>query len=182
MHIEKIAIDEDSCLVQMTVDDIPELVVAINDKHIADNTLTIPFPYTPEDGLQFLNLIDARHAETGHLTNWLIKKSGKVIGGIGLVCQEGFEAHRTELGYWVSSAYRSKGITTLALKTLINYIFDNLHFVRLEAHTFCENIASQKVLEKNGFIKEGLLRCYIEKNGAFKDVYSYSKLHPDLDN
>ena len=180
MTIEKIDIDEDTCLIQMTASDIDGLVYAINDKRIADNTLTIPHPYTREDALQFLNLVEERHADAGFLPNWLIKKSGVIIGGIGLVCQEGYEAHRTELGYWIASDFSSNGITTAALKTLVNHIFKNLHFDRLEAHTFCENIASQKVLEKNGFMREGLLRKYIKKGNVYKDVYSFSKLRPDL--
>ena len=49
----------------------------------------------------------------------------------------------------------------------------------LEAKTMIENTGSCKVLEKNGFTKEGLLREYLLKNGVFHDLYGYAILKRD---
>ena len=177
----KLFVLDDIYLVQMAKEDIPPLASAINDKSVSDNTSTIPYPYTLNDAQAFFSLAQNRKQEAGYHVDWLIKNSNQVIGGIGLLCQDGFHSHRTELGYWVAVDYRNQGIVSASLKTLIKYIFEHLHFVRLEANTYCDNIASQKVLEKNGFLREGLLRKYIKKGTQLKDVYCFSKLHPSID-
>jgi ribosomal-protein-alanine N-acetyltransferase len=175
---ERILVWDDIYLMQMTESDIPSLIAAINDKVVAAHTLTIPYPYTLNDAKTFFLLSQNRKQDAGYHLDWLIKKSDQVIGGIGLMCQDGFDSHRTEIGYWIDKQNRNRGLASMALQTLTQYIFENLHFIRIEAHTFCDNIPSQKVLEKTGFLREGLLRKYVKKDDQLKDVYCYSKLHP----
>ncbi len=173
-------VKDDIYLAQLSREDIPGLVSAINDPQIASNTISIPYPYSLTDGLDFLRLCVERQRSAGYYTDWVIKREDEVVGGIGLLCQDGYQSHRSEFGYWVASAYRNKGIITGAIKTFVQFVFDKLHFVRLEAHTFCDNVASQKVLEKNGFLREGMLRKYVQKENALKDVYYFSRLHPSI--
>ncbi len=160
--------------------DLAKLVDAINDPYVASQTRTIPHPYTMEDGLYFYERVQNNAKTAGFKFNFSIFDDKDVIGGIGLLCEDGYSSHRSSLGYWLAAGFRGKGIMTNVIESFVSYIFKNTAFKRLQAHTYCDNIASQKVLEKNGFLREGMLRKYVEKDFELKDVYLYSKLHPDL--
>ena len=175
-----ISVRDEVQLTRLLATDLDDLVHAINDQYIHVNTLNIPFPYTMNDARDFLHRTQVRREEAGFTLNWSIKIHDVVQGGIGMLCNDGYESHRTEIGYWMASAFRKRGIMTDTIHAFVNYIFDELHFTRLQANTLCDNIPSQRVLEKNGFIREGLLRKYFKTDDEYVDVYCYSRLHPAI--
>ena len=63
-----------------------------------------------------------------------------------------------EIGYALSPEGRGKGYCTEAVKLLLDYSFLTTLVARIQAHTDVRNVASQRVLEKNGFVKEGTNR------------------------
>jgi RimJ/RimL family protein N-acetyltransferase len=79
------------------------------------------------------------------------------IGLIGLKSQNS-ETAIAELGIMLDLGHSGKGYGSEALKSVINYAFNQLDFHKLTATCSINNLASQKALEKNGFIKEGVLR------------------------
>ncbi|GAU18856.1 hypothetical protein TSUD_228460 [Trifolium subterraneum] len=86
-----------------------------------------------------------------------------------------------ELSYVLGSKYWGKGITTCAVKQVVKVVFNELsHLERLEALVDVENVGSQRVLEKVGFQKEGVLRKYLIINGKNKDMIMFSLLSTDL--
>jgi len=88
------------------------------------------------------------------------------------------DVHRytAEIGYWLSVDAWGRGIASKALALLVTHYFEHTSFVRLQAHVFSNNPASEKVLIKNGFIKEGVCRKYVYKNGEFLDAPLYALL------
>ncbi|NQG97470.1 GNAT family N-acetyltransferase [Streptococcus suis] len=74
---------------------------------------------------------------------------------------------------------RGKGYGTDALRTIVNYAFNELRLNCIYADVLESNHPSQKLLEKCGFRKEGLLRSRVYKNGRYIDVVSYSYLTKD---
>ncbi len=173
-------IDDELMLTSIHPDLLAQLEAAINDEDIAKNTISIPYPYNKQDALDFYHLASRRRAAAGYPLDYSIIKNGKLIGGIGLVCQEGFDSHRTEFGYWIEASERNGGTMTRVIGHFVDYVFTNTNFIRLEAHTFCDNVPSQIVLEKNGFVREGLLRKFIRKENSYKDVYAFSRIHPSF--
>jgi ribosomal-protein-alanine N-acetyltransferase len=85
------------------------------------------------------------------------------------------------LGYDLKSAHWKKGITTEVLDCVLNYAFNNLNVNRVEAEVMPGNFASERVLEKNGFLKEGLFRDWMYWNNRHYDMYIYSILKSDRD-
>lgn len=84
------------------------------------------------------------------------------------------------MGYAIGSDYWGRGIVTTALKMAIPSVFEKFPFVvRLEALVEEENVASQRVLEKVGFVREGFLRKYGFNKGEIRDMYIYSFLKTD---
>ena len=96
------------------------------------------------------------------------KKSRAIFWGISLKneseiigfckCEIEIPKVRADLGYDLRPDYWNMGIMTETLNAIINFTFQTLHINRIEAAVSTENSASIRVLEKLGFVKEGILR------------------------
>ncbi len=71
-------------------------------------------------------------------------------------------------------SYRKKGVGTEVCKMIVKHLFENYPIIRLESDTDIDNIPAQKVLEKCGFQKEGVLRKYRFHHGKWNDSIMYS--------
>ena len=101
-----------------------------------------------------------------------LKATGKMIGTIELYNH--YRLFKAELGYSINPAYWNKGYATEAAKEVIKFGFENLLLQRLEAGTFTDNYASQKVCEHLGFVCEGIARSgYIRYDGKIFDKVVY---------
>jgi RimJ/RimL family protein N-acetyltransferase len=84
-----------------------------------------------------------------------------------------------EIGYRLVPKERNKGYCTEAVKILVDYLFLAKSTVRIQAKTNPKNMASQKVLEKAGFQKEGVIRKDVFIRGAWQDGILYSILREE---
>ena len=80
------------------------------------------------------------------------------------------------MGYYIGENFWRKGIATEAVKLACEHVFENTDIVRIFAEPFDENTGSCRVLEKNGFVLEGILRKNAFKNGVFRDMKLYAKV------
>jgi len=104
------------------------------------------------------------------------KKDGTKIGFIGQVPLGG---PLLEIGYALLPSERGKGYCTEAVKIMVDYLFLSKEMARIQAHIDLGNVASQKVVEKNGFKKEGTQRkCFFVK-GEWRDMLLYSILREE---
>ena len=105
--------------------------------------------------------------------------SNKFIGTIGY---NSWNIHnrRAEISYDLMRDHWRKGIMTKALNNALVFGFKNMDLMRIEARTMLENIPSQKILEKVGFKKEGILRSYRIIRGEPTDVLIYSLVRSDF--
>lgn len=83
------------------------------------------------------------------------------------------------IGYRVIPSARGKGSCAEAVKILVDFLFLSKNLVRVQAQTNPENVASQKVLEGAGFVREGLIRKAIYARGAWLDGIQYGILRED---
>ncbi|KAL2895763.1 putative N-acetyltransferase p20 [Bienertia sinuspersici] len=105
----------------------------------------------------------------------------KAIGGISLDSKTGINKCRAELGYLLGSKYWGRGIATWAVKTVVSTIFEERpELVRVEAHVDVNNIGSQRVLEKVGFLREGVLRKHCIIKEKIQDMIIFSFLSTDV--
>ncbi|MFP7484370.1 GNAT family protein [Priestia filamentosa] len=118
--------------------------------------------------------------QTGIRWGITLKGKDEVIGSCGFLNRVP-EHYRTEIGYELSRDYWGHGIASEALEAVIRYGFKYLRLQRVEALVEPPNIPSQKLIEKNGFIREGLLRKYEFTCGKFDDLYMYSLLKQDFE-
>jgi len=112
--------------------------------------------------------------------NWAItvKDHPKLIGIIGHYRIKP-EHYRAEIGYMLHPDFHGKGYITEAIEKVVAFGFDKMKLHSIEAIIDPENIASEKVLEKNGFVKEAHLRENEYYNGRFLDTVIYSLLESD---
>lgn len=100
----------------------------------------------------------------------------KIIGSITLDKGKGPHSCKAELGYVIARKYWGNALATQAIKLAIETGFKDLDVERIEAYVDPSNMGSQRVLEKNGFVKEGLLRSCVIQKGILKDRFIYSFL------
>ena len=84
-----------------------------------------------------------------------------------------------EIGYGIVLSERGKGYCTEAVKIIVDYLFLSKDIARIQAQTHPRNVASQKVLEKVGFKKEGTLRKSYFLRGEWADGLIYSILREE---
>ncbi|RIW38530.1 N-acetyltransferase [Bacillus salacetis] len=105
----------------------------------------------------------------------VLKETGTLVGTAGLNNLR-IGQKRAEIGFEIHPDYWSRGFTSEAARAVIQYAFAELNLYRVGAITFLENKASIGLLEKIGFIKEGVLRGYIYQNGISNDTYIFSMI------
>ncbi|XP_010485882.1 PREDICTED: uncharacterized protein LOC104764126 [Camelina sativa] len=106
---------------------------------------------------------------------------GRSIGFISIFPETGDDRFKAHIGYGLCHEYWGKGVTTMAVSVAVSQVFNDLpHVFRLQAFVQTQNKASQRVLEKVGFQREGLLRSYTFLKGKIYDVFVYSLLSSDL--
>lgn len=114
---------------------------------------------------------------------WLrvICTKNRAIGAISVTPNSGYlDSCRAELGYVLAYKYWGKGIVTKAVKIVVSNIFKEWpDLERIEAFVDVDNKGSQRVLEKAGFLKEGVLRKFRTIKGRSRDVFIFSILSAD---
>lgn len=156
--------------------DVEQLALRIDDKRIADNTLTIPYPYRVSDAEMFIATAIAHNESTGP-RNFAIRHVVEgLIGGIGQHYKYGKKSHKDEIGYWLTPDQWGHGLMTEVVRAFVKEISGKRGLTRIEAPVFHGNLGSARVLEKNGFVCEGIMRnCYI-KNDEFVNGLLYAKI------
>jgi [ribosomal protein S5]-alanine N-acetyltransferase len=153
------------------IEDLPNLVQYANNYKVAKNlTNRFPHPYGEEDGKAFINMATS----IAPISIMAITINDEAIGGIGVHLQSDVWGRNAELGYWLAEPHWNKGIISAAIQQMIAFAFTTFDIDRLFARPFGSNLASQKVLEKNGFVLEARLEKTIFKNGVYEDELIYA--------
>jgi len=135
-----------------------------------------PYPYTEKDAESWLSATkEFRRRPTRYFA---IEYQGKLAGSIGLVLKENIYRKNAEMGYFIGKEYWGRGIATIAVGMIVDYGFSHFDIERIYAEPYAYNMASRRVLEKNGFICEAILKKYVIKNNVLLDSCIYSLLRP----
>jgi RimJ/RimL family protein N-acetyltransferase len=100
---------------------------------------------------------------------------------LGQVFIERDDDGRGSVGYWLLEDSRREGRATRAVRLMASWALPEMRLGRLQLHTDPENVASQRVAERAGFTREGVLRAYNgRRDGTRADALVYSLLPQDL--
>ena len=109
---------------------------------------------------------------------FVIEAENRLLGMVSLK-EIDWTVPKAEIAYFVAEEFQGKGIVTRALQWLVTYSFDELRLEKIYARISPENPASRKVVEKNGFVLEGLFRKdFRSGTGELIDVEYFALLRP----
>jgi len=161
----------------LSTKDAPIMAKLANNKNIFDNLREeFPHPYSLADAELFIETF--RDQKKSFV--FAIVYNEEYVGNIGLVPETDVYRKSAELGYFIGEPYWNKGIATKAIKLICDFGFQNLDIVRIHSGIYEYNKASQRVLEKCGFEKEGIFKKAIFKNGKIWDEVRYAKIKPGI--
>ena len=153
--------------------DLDSLVRHADDPQVARGVSDrFPSPYTREDGEAFLSgqVIDLSTPV------FAIEIDGEACGSIGVHRLAGERAVGAELGYWLGRAHWGRGVMTQVVAAFAPRVEGALGVLRLQATVLDFNVGSARVLEKNGFVEEGRLRCAVRKRGRLHDLRVFGRV------
>ncbi|CAK7274308.1 hypothetical protein SEPCBS57363_006098 [Sporothrix epigloea] len=118
---------------------------------------------------------------------------GTFVGGAGLRAMgaDGTDRYSREIGYWIGKHFWGRGLATEVAAGLGRWALssagrqltsDGQLLQRIEAGVYADNLASVKVLERAGYVREGVRRQAVVKNGAMHDVVIYGLIASDVEN
>ena len=105
-----------------------------------------------------------------------------LLGGLTLSNVRRGVSQSTSLGYWIGQPFARRGHMSAAVRAVVGFCFDELLLHRIEAACLPSNDGSIRVLENNGFTREGLARRYLRINGAWQDHLLFARLVDDAVN
>lgn len=158
--------------------DLTALVAAVQDPEIPRWTRA-PSPFTRKDGRDYL-AAQARQRLLGESVGFAVVDAagGELLGSVGVLRLDPARGS-AEIGYWVARHARRRGVATRAVRLASRWALGPLGLARLELLAEPDNLASQRVAEACGFVREGLMRSYQEIKGRRRDYVLYSLLPAD---
>jgi RimJ/RimL family protein N-acetyltransferase len=158
--------------------DVPAVIDACQDPEIPRWT-KVPDHYGEAEAREWLAQQEADHS-TGSALHLVITdaSSDRLLGSAGFTGID-WEDMRAAIGYWVAAHARGRGVATRAVSLLADWGIDELGFGRVEIKAQAENERSQRVAERAGFAREGLLRSYALMKGRRRDMILFSLLPGD---
>lgn len=103
-------------------------------------------------------------------------QTDKMVGSVSLYSIKRMPFSSALIGYSMDESYIGKGIASEAVNLVKIFGFEHVQLNRIEAYVSPYNNGSIKVLEKNRFMQEGLLRKLLYINGIWQDHYIYASL------
>ena len=169
MHIQL-----ERCLLRpWTDDDVSSLARYANNRRIWLNLRdAFPHPYTEEDAAEWL----AKVREMSNAILLAIDVDGAAVGSIGVFRLDDVYKRSAEIGYWLAEPLWNRGIVTEAVAAITERAFRELEVVRIQAAIYAWNPASMRVLEKCGYVREGVLKKSVWKDGNLVDSVMYARL------
>ncbi|MFT5326463.1 MAG: ribosomal-protein-alanine N-acetyltransferase [Planctomycetaceae bacterium] len=172
---QTIPVNDELWMSPLVAEDREACVELLNNREIERRMLSVPHPYGESEFDSFLAIAAAAREEHGCDVHFAIRHQGEgMIGGCGF---EGIKpGHRVEIGYWLGQPYWGRGFMTPVVAAACKFVIDTWGVKRIEAYVFDGNNRSARVLEKNGFCFEGLLRKLDRKGDVFIDTRVFAKI------
>lgn len=161
-----------------TPDDAASLARYANDPDVSANLRdAFPYPYALADAETYIE--ECVEKEPLQLCRAIVI-DGEAVGSVGVFPQKDILCRSAELGDWLAKPFWGRGIMTAAVGQICREAFARFDIVRIEAAINARNIGSRRVVEKNGFTLEGILRQSVWKRGELLDACMYSLLREEV--
>ena len=170
-----IEVSDDLWLAPIAESDRDRCVELLNDDLVSRWLLRVPHPYCDADFDKFLAIARNTTEQIGFPCHYTIHhQQHGAIGGLGF--DSVVVGHKLEIGYWLGQRFQGQGIMTRVVCVACDYAIERWSVVRISANVFTGNEASARVLENNGFSREGTLRCFHRRNEQLIDSWIYARV------
>jgi len=147
----------------------------INNWKIHRYRLQVPYPYRLSHATKwFKKIIPEYRKRLPRHIHFAIEIGGEIVGCDGLSNIE--PKHKTEIGYWLAPRLWGQGIAPEAVRLVVGLAFKKMKLRRVYAYTTPGNKASERVLQKNGFKREGFMLEATKKDGKLHNEYIWAKV------
>lgn len=135
--------------------------------------------FTQAEQLRLIEAALAAHAAGTTHPRVVLDEGGAVVGRINLnnIVRGPFQS--ASVGYWLSQSVRGRGLMARAVEEIVQIAFTELGLHRLEAGTIPENLRSQAVLQRAGFVRFGYAPSYLQIAGRYRDHILFQRLAED---
>lgn len=157
---------------QADPDDIARIFTDVDRSYLADG---LPTPYTREHVEEWLSEEVLPNEGTQGLFR-IIRVDGRYVGDVQIRCKEGAYRRDADMGYVLLDECKGRGVMTEAVGRICAEAFETLDILRISARIYAPNIASRRVLEKNGFQLEGTMRRAVCKGEQVYDMHIFGRL------
>ena len=154
----------------LELSDASDIQKAASAREIADTMISLPHPYPEGEAERYIARQQAEREAGRTFTFTINKKAEEWFCGLIEVRDIDREHSQGELSFWLAVETWEQGYMSEAVQVVVRYGFEYLGLNRLYAYNMLRNPASGRVLEKNGFKQEGLLRQRVRKWGQYEDV------------
>ena len=154
------------------------LVVA-NREHLAPWDPQRPEHYFTLDGQQEQVAGQLARSRAGHEYPYVMTLGRQIVGRITLSNVVRGPLQSAVLGYWIDRGHQGRGLTSQAVRTVVDLARDDLGLHRLEAGTLLHNAASQRVLLANGFEEYGVAARLLKIAGTWQDHRLFQRILHD---
>jgi RimJ/RimL family protein N-acetyltransferase len=157
--------------------DAPAVLALCQDREIA-RWVTIPQPFLPADADAFIATALTMWRDGTGAAFAIVNGATDLV--LGAVTRFGPEGHQATFGLWLGPAGRGRGVGTRALRLVAEWTFATTTAFRLDAFIMVGNEPSERMVERAGFRREGVLRAWdLHHDGAPVDCVVYSRLRTD---
>ncbi len=164
----------------VSVDDVPELtaLVAQNLEFLAPWDPLRARDYATEAAQHRLVVESLERHVADLIVPLVITEDGRIVGRITVnnIVRGPFQS--AHLGYWVSEDHNGRGVATAAVAVTVDLAFHTYGLHRLQAATLVHNLASQRVLQRNGFTLIGPAPRYLQIAGRWQDHLLFQQVAP----
>jgi RimJ/RimL family protein N-acetyltransferase len=158
--------------------DLPAVAAACQDPEIPRWTV-VPHNYTERHARDFISSTAGDIAAGRELAMAIVDTGDRVLGALGMSNFD-WSDMKSEIGYWMAPEARRRGVGARATRMLAEWALTTLGLERLELLAHPGNEASQRLAERAGFTREGVMRKYRRRHGVREDLVMYSLLAEDL--
>jgi len=163
----------------LTAVDVASIQATASVQAVSDTMISIPHPYPAGEAERYVSRQIAAF-EAGNSASFVIEhKSEKSFCGVIEIRAIEPDHSQAELSFWLAVEYWGSGYMSEALQPVLCFGFEELNLNRLYAYHMVRNPASGRVLQKNGFTQEGVLRQRVRKWGRFEDAKLWAMLRQD---
>lgn len=146
-----------------------------NDYETARNVPNMPYPYTIDNAMTFIEFARLRRLERLDF-HMAVRLLDNTLVGMCAIANIDMLNSKAELGYWIGKNYRENGYANEAIRLMLHFGFRTMGLNRIYAKVLTSNENSAKLLDTLGFSREGTARGEVLHMGKFMDVITFSML------